>query len=248
MRAALAAAALASAAVGPMPAPADSDDSAVAAFVEANLISIFYHEIGHALIDQLALPIFGQEEDAADVFSILMIDALFEEDSAQAIAYDAALGFLAEAELRDATGDEIAWWDVHGVDEQRFYTTTCLFYGANPEVRDDLARDLALPEERADYCVEEFDLAAESWGIALEEIADGPGQLLLYVEDGSEGWMAEVIGAEVEEFNALFGLKRDIDVWVMVCEEANAFYDPDTTELIFCVEFIPHLEALAGHL
>ena len=35
-----------------------------------------FHEFGHALIDVLGLPIFGQEEDAADVLSALMIGEL----------------------------------------------------------------------------------------------------------------------------------------------------------------------------
>jgi len=49
------------------------------------------------------LPIFGQEEDAADVLSVLMIHELFEEDSAQIVACDAAFGFQAEAEASDGT-------------------------------------------------------------------------------------------------------------------------------------------------
>ena len=69
-------------------------------FVEANILSIFYHELGHALIDIEQVPIFGQEEDAADVFSILMIHTLFEEEAAQELAVEASIGFLGEAELR----------------------------------------------------------------------------------------------------------------------------------------------------
>lgn len=68
------------------------------AFVEGNLLGIFYHELGHALIDILDLPIFGQEEDAADVLSIFLIDAFYEEEAAVQLAYDAAFGFLGEAE------------------------------------------------------------------------------------------------------------------------------------------------------
>ena len=40
-------------------------------FVTSNLISVFYHELGHAVIDTMQVPIFGQEEDAADVFSTI---------------------------------------------------------------------------------------------------------------------------------------------------------------------------------
>lgn len=66
-------------------------------FVISNLISVFYHELGHAVIDTMQVPIFGQEEDAADVFSILLIDEIFEPESANIIAYDAAFGFHAES-------------------------------------------------------------------------------------------------------------------------------------------------------
>ena len=57
-------------------------------FVTSNLISFFYHELGHAVIDTKQVPIFGQEEDAADVFSILLIDEIFEPESANIIASD----------------------------------------------------------------------------------------------------------------------------------------------------------------
>ena len=63
--------------------------------------------MGHALIDIEGIPIFAQEEDAADVFSIYMIDSVFEEETAVALAYDAAFGFLGEAEARQQETDEI---------------------------------------------------------------------------------------------------------------------------------------------
>ena len=62
------------------------------------------------------LPAFGQEEDAVDILSILMINQVYDEESAQAIAYDAALGFLADAEQ----AEELAFWGVHGLDDNGF--------------------------------------------------------------------------------------------------------------------------------
>ena len=79
-------------------APPALANEATEAFVEANLLATLYHELGHAFIDIEGVPIFGQEEDAADVLSILLIDAFFEEEDAVALAYDTAFGFLGEAE------------------------------------------------------------------------------------------------------------------------------------------------------
>ena len=87
------------------------------------LNSVFYHELGHAVIDLMQLPIFGQEEYAADVLSVLMIHELFEEDAAQIVAYDSAFGFQAEAEASDGT----YFWDMHGPDEQRYYNLVVSF-------------------------------------------------------------------------------------------------------------------------
>ena len=212
------------------------------AFVEANLLGIFYHELGHALIDILGLPVFGQEEDAADVASVLLIDGFYEEEDAQALAYDTAFGFLGEAALGDVT-----YWDVHGPDEQRFYNTVCLFYGANPDAREDFAIDLGLPEERAVTCPEEFQLALDSWGPAFDEIA-GQGNSILFNDGGYNLLTTDVMAAEVAALNDDFDLPTPLIVRVESCGEANAFYDLGTTEIIMCTEFEDHLLALYDQL
>lgn len=216
-------------------------DEAEEDFVEANLLSVFYHELGHALIDIMELPVFGQEEDAADVASILLIDALFEEEAAQAIAYDAAFGFLGEAEL---TGDNVAWWDVHGPDEQRYYNLVCLFYGADPEARDDLAEDLGLPEDRAEYCPEEFELANASWGAVWDELEASGASGALVLEGAAPGLTGALVRDEIAALNRDFRLPVDVTLRVEPCGEANAFYDPGETAIIMCTEFEPHLRAL----
>ena len=88
------------------------------------------------------LPVFGQEEDAADVLSVVLIDAFYDEETAVQITYDAAYGFLGYADEQAETGEEPAFWDTHGPDLQRHYTLVCLFYGADAEERDDVAQEL----------------------------------------------------------------------------------------------------------
>ncbi len=216
------------------------------AYVENNLLGVFYHELGHALIDILGLPIFGQEEDAADVLSIFLIDAFYEEESAVQLAYDAAFGFLGEAEANS----EVAFWDVHGPDLQRYYNTVCLFYGANPEEREDVAYDLGLPEERAEYCADEYDQAAQSWGGALDEISAARGGSSLVigdVETDTDGGVltADVVRAEVAALNEEFRLPEDLLISVVPCGEANAFYDPQRVEIVMCTEFADALVEMA---
>ncbi len=218
-------------------------DEAREAFVEANLLSIFYHEMGHAMVDLLGLPVLGQEEDAADVASILLIDRIFDAASAEVIAYDAAFGFLGEAVLREAEGLDMAWWDTHGPDEQRFYNTVCLFYGADPDQRDGFAEDLDLPRDRAEICPEEFDLAIASWEPIFQELESSDGAPMQFFAE-TDGLTTTLIGAEVAALNGNFRWPEALDVIVAPCDEANAFYDPGGPEIIVCTEFEDHLRAL----
>lgn len=218
-----------------------SDDER--AYVEANLIGIFYHELGHAVIDLNEVPIFAQEEDAADVFSVLLIDMLNDEETAQLIAYDAAFGYI---EYPDGEAD-IPYWDVHGPDEQRFYNHVCLFFGAAPEQRADLAKDLELPKERLETCAEEFDQAIESWNPVFDELTNSAaGKSIKFVSDAAtqqeqELFAISVIENEIQALNTDFALPETLSVRVETCGEANAFYDPEDISITMCIEFVDYL-------
>lgn len=220
-------------------------------FVAANLIAIFYHELAHALIDQLDIPIYGQEEDAADVMSVVMVDRLFEEADAQRIAAAAASAWRRSGEARTATGD-VAWWDVHGADLQRYYTIVCLFYGASPSRRAEFARRMELPDARRRSCPEEFAKARAAWGPIIARLeANGPGESLWYSDearaDRPSRLTDEAIGFEVREFNRRMSLEREVPLPVRIgpCGFVNAFYDPNIPEIIVCTEFAGYLAAFA---
>lgn len=232
--------------ISPFSASADEE---IEAFVEANILAIFYHELGHALIDIEGVPIFGQEEDAADVFSIFLVDELYEDDSAEAIAYDTAWGFLGEAILRDEFGEDVDWWDTHGPDEQRYFNTICIFFGADPDGRAELAEELALPEDRAESCPDEYDQAADAWGAILDEIWTDAGDVSITFDfdpGAKDSLTYAVVSAEVAHLSEELSVSEPLTVVVKACGEANAWYDPSELEIVMCTDFEAHLRDMAG--
>lgn len=215
-------------------------------FVQSNIIETMYHELGHALIDILDLPVFGPEEFAADVFSVVLMNRLHDEDGAIRLAYDAAGAYSEDALRAERRGEENAEWDVHGTNLQRYYNLVCLFYGAKPDERDDMAEELGLPDQRAETCPEEFELADRSWGGVLDELSAGaPGTSIrmdwMLREDDA---LTLFIKAEVDRLNQVMVLPEDLAVSVIPCDEVNAFYDPGKREIIMCTEYATHLGRL----
>lgn len=224
-----------------IPAYAGLMDKKTSDFVAANMIAIYYHEFGHALIDILKLPIFGQEEDAADVLSAVLIHDFFDEPTAQRIAYATAFGQLGDQDIFNASKN-VAYWDVHGPDLQRYYTFVCLFYGANPEAREDLADELKLPSARRVTCPEEFELANNSWGPVIEKLEQaGAGRTIRFMMDhrvSEVGKLAgDVLSREVKAMNKDMSLPKRMLVRVEACDAVNAFYNAKTREITMCTEF-----------
>ena len=136
------------------------DDAVAGAFV-----FFLFHEVGHALIDVLELPITGREEDAADQLAAwVLIDA--EEGNAAVI--DAATSFYGDGE-ETVEVEETDFADEHGLDRQRYFNMVCWVYGSDPDANSDLVDDGWLPEDRANLCEGEYQQLDRSWGRLLRE-------------------------------------------------------------------------------
>jgi hypothetical protein len=220
-------------------APAFGGEDEQAEFVADNLVATFYHEMGHALIDHLELPVLGREEDAADILSVLLIDEVWETDAATTIAENTALAYVFTA--ADNADADPAFWDVHGLDLQRYYSHVCLFYGADPENREEFARNFELPIERAEGCAEEYQLALDSWWTYLDPLQEqAPGTAILK-GDVEDEFAAEVIHEEIDALNERFDLPYEISVDIVACETVNAFYIPDESRILICTEYVDYL-------
>ena len=143
---------------------AESDEEYVTEVINSALFT-FYHELGHALVDQLELPITGSEEDAVDeLAAIILLEEQGElgEESALAGAFQFDVDAEEEEEL-----EELPYWDEHSLSEQRFYNTLCLVYGSNPQKFDFLVEEGDLPEERAETCESEYERKVNTWDTLL---------------------------------------------------------------------------------
>jgi hypothetical protein len=218
------------------------EDEAAASFVTSNLLSTFYHELGHGLIDILGLPVLGREEDAADTLAALLVHETWDEEQATRIVYDTAAAYLLYDAEAEATGNMPDLADTHSLDLQRYYNLVCLYYGANPDLREDEARELSLPDSRAETCGEEFELAQASWGGILDGLKSGPdAKGLRLVNTEADDDTVSLLRAEIEDLNKRFGLPVWIDVKVEPCGEANAFYYPGESSITICSEYAPDL-------
>jgi hypothetical protein len=233
------------AAIAPATTPADAIDP-VQRFVNSNITETLYHELAHALIDKLELPIYGPEEFAADMFALVMINKMHPEAELRQITYDVAAAYRAGA-VKESRADDSAMWDMHGTDEQRYYNVACMIYGAAPDIRGDIARDLDLPDERAETCAEEYEQLAWSWQGVLDQIAvDQPGSSLRVawtLDDDSA--LVRFVSDETDRLNAVLALPEEVAVSVIPCDEPNAFYDPWESEIIICTELGDYLAQLA---
>ncbi|HBE19266.1 MAG TPA: hypothetical protein DEA78_15750 [Cyanobacteria bacterium UBA11159] len=137
------------------------------------LVFIVYHEMGHALVDLLDLPVTGKEEDAVDELAAVL---LLEPDTAasERAILNTAISFLLQGQ-QTVDAKNIAFWDEHSLDMQRFYNLLCLMYGKYPEKYAALVEKDILPAARAGRCENEYAKKRDSWYRLLSpHINDNP--------------------------------------------------------------------------
>jgi hypothetical protein len=133
------------------PAGIEPIDTLVGPFVDTVL-----HEFAHALFDYADIPVLGREEDAADQVAAYIYLQL-GKDEARRLIMGTAYTYLKEAQttVPPSTAD---FATEHSTPEQRAFNLLCMAHGADPELFHDLPDLGGLPQERAEFCGEEFEL------------------------------------------------------------------------------------------
>lgn len=215
-------------------------------YVEANVLATFYHEVGHALIDKLRLPIYAREEDAADYFAVVLAEYLLRPDRAELVAWASADQYL---QMDHKYRNYEPWYaGVHSLDLVRFYNTICLYYGGDVDTRDDFARENGLPEYRMETCEEERQMAEYAWMGVIESIErseEGSDWLVIdeYANSNNQYVLAshKVIEDAVRMLNTHFSMSSKVRVRMTECNEDNAFYEPNGSKILMCNELVPPL-------
>jgi len=127
---------------------------------------IFGHEMGHAIIRQLNLPLTGMEEDSADGFATFF--TVNDKDTGPnaalggAVLFDAMGSKRPNLTLEDFSSD-------HPVILQRVYNFLCAVVGSDPQrLQNSLVTDGYIPKGRAMLCRKEWTQLNYGWWTVLE--------------------------------------------------------------------------------
>lgn len=235
-----------------------------ARFTGSAMVFVFFHELGHALIDLLDLPTVGKEEDVVDEFATwVFLKGARESDPQDADQGIQALLLAAESwrllwkstEAQLARGRNLPWWDEHSLDIQRYYNIVCLIYGSDPGRFWPLVVRAEMPIARARKCEHEWPQKNAAWErlLAGKYVREGESRpagtfgrfLFLYGEAKSEfgrqleADMRESRGFEqiVEALNAILLLPPvEVPVIAKDCGFANAFWSGAERRIVLCWE------------
>jgi hypothetical protein len=218
-----------------------------AEFVAGNVLVATTHEVGHMLIAEMALPVLGHEEDAADVYATLTglkHTGVFSERVLAASTH----GWLL-AERRDRKqGARPDYYDSHGLDRRRAYNIVCLLVGGD---RDKFAKHVAdtvkMPDDRQASCKGDFLNASWSWEKALAPHVRNPDQprasfTVLYDESPDHAAIARAF-REIRLLETLashlsdrYAWRRPLGLEMKSCGEPNAYWNMRDRKITICYE------------
>jgi hypothetical protein len=150
-------------------------------FVVGNMFFVFLHEMSHALVHEMEIPVLGQQEAAADAFaSITMLKV--GSTLSHRVLVEASKGWFLTNKRDQKEGTQPDAYDSHGLDEQRAYQIVCLMVGSDREQFKDLADETNLPEERQETCQRDYKFISWSWEKSLEAHRRAPQQAKQQIE------------------------------------------------------------------
>tara|TARA_R110000868_G_scaffold34383_13_gene124088 strand:- start:8693 stop:9556 length:864 start_codon:yes stop_codon:yes gene_type:complete len=217
-------------------------------FAYNNSMFVLYHEVAHLLFDQLDLPVLGREEDAADNLATW---TLLNKGSARAdrALADSVRGWFLSGVAYDSGGSESDYAAPHILDKQRAYQIVCLMVGKDAVAFRSMANTYHLSRDRQDSCHWDYEMVDRGLLSVLNRHSakTGPGSDVTVTYHAVGGRLADAADAfkssgvfdqVADEIRRNYSLREPVQFNAKRCGEANAFYDPDNAEIIFCYELM----------
>src|SRR6266481_9979918 len=216
-------------------------------FVIGNMLFAGFHEMGHALADQFHLPTLGRAEDAADSFAIVALIDAGSEFSINVLVQAARGLFLSDRRDRKQ-GEELDFYDAHGLDRQRAFQIICLMVGSDQEQFKELADRVRMPQDRRRSCAADYEDTKYAWHSLLEshrhadrqptatvEIAyeAGQGNLERYARSFQSVAFLEALS---DYASSRYALPRPIKMVMASCGDANAAWVSSANTETLCYE------------
>jgi hypothetical protein len=216
-------------------------------FVVGNTLFVLLHEMGHAHIREMQLPVLGRVEDAADEFAVLTLIKVGSAFSHRVLADSAKGWFLSDRRNRE-TGEPMLFYDEHELNAQRAYRFVCLMVGSDPEIFKDLAVETQLPDDRQKACRDEYEIASRSWESLLKphlraadqpktqidvEYGDGEGTFDAFVRTFRSVQLLETVARREAE---QYAWPNPFKLEMKVCGHPNAEWEDKTRILTVCYE------------
>jgi hypothetical protein len=217
-------------------------------FVTGNVLFVLGHETAHALIGEMALPVLGKEEDAADALATIV--ALKMGNSfADRVVVNAARGWFLSDQRDRKDGIPSSFYDEHGMDLQRAYNIVCLLVGGQPDKFEGLANEVKLPEERQGTCQGDFSNASWSWAQVLKPHMRKPEDPKTKIEVkytpteeysnlAELGSKLKILESVADWLSEDFVWKKPISLEMQQCGSPGARWDLTTKQIIVCYELI----------
>ncbi|MFN4211006.1 MAG: DUF4344 domain-containing metallopeptidase [Devosia sp.] len=220
--------------------------AAVHRFAYNNSLFVLYHELGHLLFHQFDMPVLGREEDAADNVATWILLNKRGPEAEQALV-DAAEGWILSGVAYDSGGSESDYAAVHSLDKQRAYQIVCLMVGMDETSFRPIANEFRIIRDRQQSCQWDYDTVDRSLRSLLGGRGDKRGTEVVVtyhdagqrLKEAAQAFRASGVFDQVaDELRRNYSLGKTVQFNAKRCGEPNAFYDPETIEVIFCYELM----------
>lgn len=216
-------------------------------FVTGNMLFALLHEMGHALVTEMGLPVLGREEDAADSFAVVTMLKVGSSFSNNVLA-EATTGWFLSAYRDEKEGVKLSFYDVHGLDRQRAYQIVCLMVGSDPGKFADLASRIGMPAERQSSCQGDYSNASWSWEAVMKPhlraqsqsktkidilYSNGEGELSAFEQSFRAVRLLETVADQAAEE---FVWRRPFTLEMQSCGMPGAQWDLARRKLTLCYE------------